>query len=98
MLTKILNNNLVDRVEAIPTIMRALNGSWGSVVEKDNEAMYLGQTIITYVTKGDTLYNVGDNPALAIVLYEDNTYEITKVVDELQLEKEITIAVMIGKK
>lgn len=98
MLTKILNNNLVDRVEAIPTIMRALNGSWGSVIEKNNEAMYLGQSIITYVTNGNTLYNVGDNPALAIILYADSTYEINIVVDELQLEKEITMAVMIGKK
>lgn len=98
MLTKILNNGLTERTDVLPSVIRALNGTWGSTVDSnDNEEINLGRPVITYVYSGQTLNNTRSTAALALILYTDGSSEIRKIEGEVSVSKEIAMAVMIGK-
>lgn len=102
MITKILNNNLLDRTDNVANMLKALVGSWG-VSSTDNgniQNIYSGRTVMTYIYNGTTLQNLSDNyPCIAIVVYTDGTSDIKSISKKstLNTEKEINIAIMIAQ-
>lgn len=100
MITKILNNGLVDRTDNIANFTKALIGAWGVEGNENIQNIYAGRQLITYIYSGTTLTNLSVNyPAMCIIYYSDETSEI-KIVGKastVNVSKEIKMAIMIAQ-
>lgn len=100
MLTKILNNNLTDRTNAVADIQKAITGTWGSVVSDDEltQTLYASRQSITFVYGGKVLTNPSESfIALATIIYADNTTD-HKAIDpksSITVTKTIKIATIL---
>ena len=102
MLTKILNNNLTERTNALSELMKACSGTWGVTTSDDKKVqnIYSGRTNLIYIYGSNTLQNISENyPSMAIIVYTDGTNEIRVVPTKSSVttDKEINMAIMIAQ-
>ena len=102
MLTKILNNNLTDRTNAISDIQKAITGTWGNTVSDDEKThvLYSSRQSTTFVYGGKELTNPSESfIGLATIIYTDNSTD-HKAIDPkstISLTKNIKIATIIAQ-
>jgi hypothetical protein len=93
MLTKIVTNGL--QRNNPDDLRTALAGIWGQV----GDAAYFGRNVINWIYEGSVVHNPSSFPAMAIILFDDNTTEIRRINGGIYVDlgKEIAIAFVMAK-
>jgi len=92
MLTKITPNTL-DRNKV--DIWQALAGIWG----RDGNNIFMGRMRMDWIYSGMEVKNESRNPALAVIVYHDDTWEILSVgaITSTTLSKEIKTGIVVSQ-
>jgi hypothetical protein len=89
-LTKIVPNMLTRNT---PDLLAALSGRWGRKEEK----LFLGRLNVEFIYSGKVVRNEGGRKAIAILVFEDDTWDIISVgaITSVEVAKEIKTGIVV---
>lgn len=92
MITKITPNSLQRNP---PDIMQALAGIWG----RDGDRILMGRVIMEFVYSGTVVRNDGARKAIAVLVFDDDTWDIVSVgaITSLDVGKEIKTGIIVSQ-